>query len=239
MYMDESGDGGLPRPHGASNTRHMVYAGVVVNGAQNFELRQGTEELLSQFFGEDEEPDELHYGDLINDRGVYENIRGEQKKNIADAVFEVVKDVEPTIIATVIDKRRHGNQYADPWQPKPYIFRGSIARFQYYVDNHGSVGLTICDAEESFIHTQLRKIVNDARSDGVRIVEEGSKLTNIMDSVMFTPSHMSPGIQIADFVAYAIWSKFEYGNDRRYQEIDHLFRDPPDTDFSEPSLLPE
>lgn len=239
MYMDESGDGGLPAPHGASTTKHMVYAGAVINGEQNFELKKQVQELLNKYFDDDERPEELHYGDIINDRGIYGELDGITKKAISDDVFEVIKDISPTIISTVIDKKKHGNKYVDPWSPKPYIFRSTIGRFQYYVDDHDCVGIAIADSEQSFIDDTLREIVYDAKSDGIRVVEEGSKLTNIMDSVLFTPSEMSPGIQIADFIAYAIWCHYEYGNSRRYNEIKHLFRNPSGTRFTEPSLLPK
>lgn len=237
MYMDESGDGGLPSPYGASNTRHMVYAGAVVSAAQNLALRRGVEKIFALEFGSDV-PEELHYGDIINDRGIYDDMEGIQKKEIADAVFDLITDVEPTIIATVIDKKKHGNRYTDPWPPKPYIFRATVARFQYYCDVNSGVGMVVADAEQSFIDNELRQIVYNAKSDGVRIVEKGSKLTNIMDSVLFTPSEMSPGIQIADFIAYAIWSDHEYGNSRRWNQIKHLMRDPEGSGFTEPSLLP-
>ena len=50
-----------------------------------------------------------------------------------------------------------------------------------------------------------------------------NRLEGIVESILFHDSKSSSGLQLTDFCAYAIWSKFERGNDNRFKEIYPLF----------------
>jgi len=242
LYLDESGDDGPPPPHGESKTDHMVYAGIVATPSQNLELKEGVDYILTRHFDSQgyDRPEELHYGALINDRGRYSQLKGIEKKNLADDVFRLINQVEPTLMGTVMDKRAQIEKYDDPAHPKAYSFRWTVERFHYYLEEKKSAGMVIADAEEGKIDKKIRELLYEAKYEGISITKDkGSRVPRIMDSVALTPSEMSPGVQIADFVAYAVLSKYDRDKGDRFQEISHLWRSPPETEFQEPSLIPK
>ncbi|MDZ7701795.1 MAG: DUF3800 domain-containing protein [Halobacteriales archaeon] len=242
LYLDESGDDGEPPPHGNSPTQHIVYAGIIVTPGQNLELKEGAEYLLSRHFDSKgyERPEELHYGDIINDRGNYKQLDGIEKKELSDDVFDLINQVEPVLMGTVMDKKNQLEKYDNPSHPKAYAFRWTVERFHYYLEEDSTAGMVIADAEEGKIDLILKNLLYEAKYDGISIIKDkGSRIPRIMDSVALTPSEMSPGVQIADFVAYATLSKFERDKGNRFDEIGELWRDPDDSDFREPSLIPE
>lgn len=242
LYLDESGDAGAPPPFGSSPTRHLVYAGMIVTPSQNLEMKEGVDYILAKHFDTQgyERPAELHYGALINDRGEYIQLEDIEKKELANDVFELIKQIEPVLMGTVMDKKAQLEQYDEPSHPKAYSFRWTVERFHYYLEEEVAAGMVIADAEEGKIDQQIRELLHEAKYEGISIIEDkGSRVPRIMDSVALTASEMSPGVQLADFIAYVTHSKFEREQDRRFQEISHLWRDPSDTDFTEPSLIPQ
>lgn len=44
--------------------------------------------------------------------------------------------------------------------------------------------------------------------------------TNILNNVVNCPSHFSPGIQLADFVAHSVWKKRERDISAYYDKLD-------------------
>ena len=64
-----------------------------------------------------------------------------------------------------------------------------------------------------------------------------SRLEKILNGVLFTPSYGSPGVQLADFVAYATFSKFERNKSQRFEQVDPLWRRV--GGFREPSVIPK
>ena len=239
LYMDESGDAGLPEEH-SSHTRHMVYAGVILTPEQCYEVQEGVQEILDDHFTERgiEPPEELHYNDVVRERGSYGELTGMQRKALCDSVFELMERVEPVLIATVIDKKKHEERYVDPVSPKSYSFRSNVERFHFFLDDQDEYGSVIIDESENFVDNRLRRLVYQATDEGIKLAGTGTKIPRIMDSAMTTPSEMSPGVQLADFVAYVTWCHYERDQSDRYQQINQLWRDPSGDQFTEPSLLP-
>jgi len=88
---------------------------------------------------------------------------------------------------------------------------------------------------------EMQQMVHESRKAGIKIggmqpIMTDSHLDNVLNSVVCCPSHMSPGVQIADFVAYAVFSHFERGKSRRYEQVAPLWRRA--GRFTEPSVVP-
>lgn len=237
LYLDESGDPGDPPGLGGSGSTHFVYAGVVVDPEQNLEFKECVEYLMGLHFDEKgyDRPEELHYGDLINDRFEYSALEDIEKKELADDVFKTIKQVEPELIGSVIDKEHYFEESNDNPHPKTFALRRTVARFHRHINQEGSAGMVIADAERGEIDDYIQSILHSAKSKGIGEKQNtGSKIPRIMDSVAITPSEMSPGVQIADFVAYATFSAVERGKRERFEEISDQWKSTPDVDGSEP-----
>lgn len=244
LYLDESGDSGWPQDYGgASPNRHFIYAGLVVDGEQNYQLRMGVEDIIQRYFPlQMERPEELHYADLIHNKGTYGDLTNDEAKSMADDVFDLIKDVEPILMGTVVDKRRMRDRYGkDAFPPKRYGFRATVDRFNMHLEANDAVGTVTIDVADRGFDRKLRQLVYDAQDSGIEIAgsrKDSSKVPHIMDTITMSPSEMSPGIQIADYVAYVTRHEHEYGDSDRYQEIEHLFRDPDGASLTEPSVVP-
>lgn len=244
LYIDESGDSGwMPKHGGASSSQHLAYAGIVVDGKQNYNIRKGVENIMQNHFPQPQgRPEELHYADLIHDKGVYDDLSNSECKSIADDVFDLINEVEPILMATVVDKKQMKERYGgDADNPKQYAFRATVDRFNKHLEAHDNVGTVTIDVAEYRFDKQLRRLVFEAQNSGIEISgarKDSSKIPRIMDTVTLSPSEMSPGLQIADFVAYATRHEYEYGGSNRFDEISDLFRDPEGVSLTEPSLVP-
>ena len=100
--------------------------------------------------------------------------------------------------------------------------------------------MTIVDTQS--FEKEMQQMVHESRKVGIKIggtrpILTDSNLENVLNSVVCCPSHMSPGVQIADFVAYATFSHFERNKSRRYDQARSLWRKA--GRFSEPSVVPK
>jgi hypothetical protein len=215
----------------------------VVDGEQNYEIRNGVENILQQYFPQSSSrPEELHYADLIHNKSYYDDLTDDKAYSMANDVFDLIKGVEPTLMGTVVDKRRMRTRYGDnAYPPKRYGFRATVDRFNKHLAANDAVGTVTIDVGDRGFDRKLRQLVYDAQDSGIEIAgskKDGSNVPNIMDTITMSPSEMSPGIQLADYVAYVTRHEHEYGNSDRYEEISHLWRDPDQAALEEPSVVP-
>jgi len=54
-----------------------------------------------------------------------------------------------------------------------------------------------------------------------------STYSSLIETLFFTPSHLSTGVQVADLVAGSIWRKFERDDDRCYKLVEPSIRRSP------------
>lgn len=245
LYIDESGDSGwLPEHGGSSNEPYFIYAGVVLTPAENYELKQKLNNIINEYFTGWQRPEEIHYAEICHKTGVYENLDDEELQDLRDDLFRLILDIEPVLMASVVDKARMKERYGD-WAnpPKRYCFRSIVDRFHMQLEEDDDVGMITMDASDRSVDTRLRNFIYNAQGSGISLpgtqYKEDSTLPRIMDTVTVTPSEMSPGIQIADIVAYQVRHKYRYESESNgFSLIEHLFRDPDGASLTEPSVIP-
>lgn len=101
-----------------------------------------------------------------------------------------------------VDRRQlHEGESAPMW-----AFRLLSERFEFSLNNEvPRVGLIICDQED--VHDeQMRTAIYSGTA--------WTKLPNIAETVLFVPSHHSPGVQFADFVAGAAGRWWNFRDDK-------------------------
>lgn len=162
---------------------------------------------------------------------------------MADRVWNLILDIRPTLLGSVVDKagmkRRYGNR---AFPPNEYAMRATIERYDRDLEAEDMLGMVIMATESLESDRALRTLVHRARQDGISLGganylrDNDRRLENILNSVTFTPSEMSPGIQLADYVAYATYSAFERGRSNRFDQVGHLWRGI--GPYREPSVIP-
>ncbi len=162
------------------------------------------------------EPRELHYHHIINNRFPYNKMTN--KKKLADDIFEVIRSSKIVLFAMVLEKQRHWDKYVTPLPPSQHMLEAMINRFELYLRRIDDVGAIVVDksgtADESLVTA-----FEVYKREGTNF----QKITRIIDTIFFTPSETSAFLQLCDFVAYAVFSKFERGKDDRFREIESKF----------------
>lgn len=244
LYLDESGDGGwTPKFGGNSSEPYFVYAGAILTPSQNHELKRSIDEILDSYFDKGK-PEEIHYADICQGNKEYKQLTEENRGSLRDNIFEAILEIEPTLMATVIDKNRLKYKYKNnALPPKSLAFRATVDRFHKHLKSNGCIGNVVIDAGESSIDRELRNLIYDAKEDGIKLPgvrnDADTTLPRLMDTVNVTPSEMSPGIQLADVIAYQVRHEYRYPDTSHgFNAIEHLFRDPDEASLTEPSLVP-
>lgn len=236
LYIDESGDPGWPKPEGSSNTKWYTMSGVVFTPGQDLRAKETTNKILCKYISEEirgKYPDkryELHYTDLANGNNIYHKLKREQRKEMADKVFDFILDLKATIVSASVNKLDLKKQRdCGVCDPKYITMHTVLSKFSAYLNKRNMVGYVIFD-EESYQHDKkIKNQIHEIRKRGVGIPgilrqpPYNSKLENVLNTIQFCPSELSPGIQYADFVAKSVWNHREWGKSDRYSQIDPLW----------------
>lgn len=242
LYLDESGERDWPKPWGRSSDRYYVLAGPVLTPSQDKIAHERIPSILEEFFPNPlARPTELHYNELVANVGPYQLLSSDQKKGMADTVWAFILELKPPLMASVVDKELMKSNYGSrAMKPGEYAVRATIERFDKDLEREGRLGMAIIDVQS--FEREIQEMVHNAKTDGIKIggpnlrEDQDRKLRFVLNSAVFSPSHMSPGIQIADYVAYATRSHFERHKGDRYREFEHLWKC--GWNFREPSLIP-
>lgn len=230
LYLDASGGDDWPPPIGRSPTKFYVLAGLAIQ-PENWETAfTQVAELINEYFPDPKKrPNELHYSELIARKGPYGLLSESKRKELADNVFKITRNIKPTLFAIVVDKIRHYNQYKKPELPKQLALRFIAPHFSKFLQRRNEVGILIYDTNQARSDMFLREFLERARKAGIVLqtwedpLRTQNRLDKVVESIFFLESHLSPIIQLTDFCAYAIFSKYEHGKEDRFNEIYDLF----------------
>lgn len=245
LHIDESGSPRWPKPWGTNPDTQYVVAGLIMDGTQIAEVTDRVPAILERYFPDaTTRPKELHYGDIINKRRVWSKLSDSERKAACDEVFALILDVSPTLMGTVVLKDRLKRRYRDfAISPVLYGLRATLGRFDgHLISAGGARGDVVLDTAGMEADLNVRELVDAIRRDGTRMGTRraspgrlDSHLSQV-DEVRCVDSREDHGIQLADFVAYAVRAKFERGQDRRYNQLARLWRK--HGDKTEPFILP-
>ena len=248
LYLDSAGDPGWPPPFGKSKLQWYVVAGVALTPEADLHAYEETDKILKKYIPSTEwhSPKfELCYHDLIRGKGIYSTLSHPQRLSMANEVFDLLLNLEPVLFATAINKLRLKQRYgANAYPPKSLSIRATIHRFAMFLKRKNMVGSVIMDEEEYRKDRKLQLMVRTFKRKGIIIrgwayqpiyVE---KIDRVLNTINFTPSVTTPGIQLADFCSRSVWQHFERGKSRRFHQLSPLW-DRSDSIIYEPSVFPK
>jgi hypothetical protein len=96
------------------------------------------------------------------------------------------------------------------YSPSSLALRATSHRFQMTLKRLESCGMVAMDSEVLRKDKELQEMVHRMKRVGANLrgltyqPTYSDKLENVLNTVVFCPSHMSGGIQLADMVAYII-----------------------------------
>jgi hypothetical protein len=228
-----------------------VLAGLAVTPEADHRAHVEVKRLLEKYVPETErrkwptEKYELHYHDIIRGKNIFSHLTDLERKHLSDELFDLIINLKPVLFATAIDKSKLKQEYGvRAHSPRSLAIRATIHRFSMYLNTNKLFGFVILDEEEYRKDKELQQMAHEFRTEGVILRGWGyqpvyeDKLDNVLNSIMFTPSHMSPGIQLADACSRVTWYQHEYGGSTRFAQLTSLWnRD--SKRIYEPSTIPK
>ncbi len=163
-------------------------------------------------------PAELHCSYLRSGKREYAHLpAADRPKLLQDAcgIVTGMLDKELRLFTVIVDKawwyaNNPGKSGIDLYNE---AFEQVVNRFDLFLrrrhaDGQSSKGIMIVDPCATDLCKALKVSLSNFQSSGTR----WSNLYNVIESVFFTGSHESPGLQLADLCSYSVWRLVESGD---------------------------
>ena len=229
LYIDASGDPGRPKPNGNSTTNFYCLFGISIDPEKHLpSINKEVNSIIDKYFPQNP-PAELKYSWLIGGKNEYSVLDKPTRKKLADDIFNIIKEIEPTLFGVVIEKKVHYEKYVSPIDPREYALRVMLGRFTKYLERISEFGVVIADSEDKKTTDRLRNAELDFRKNGIVMLPSNSnyssrnKLQLLVENILYQDSKASRMVQLADFGAYVLASKYERHKDRRFNELKPFF----------------
>lgn len=214
LYLDDAGS------VKSAGEKHFVLSGICVFERQVHFLNSGLDDLARKICPQDPDLLEFHGSHMLPGKGFWRSIRDrtDRRKHILHALAECRKLVGNwALFGVVVDKR-----VVSPEDPVEFAFEQICSRFDAFLKRefrkgNKQRGLIILD--KSTRETRLQGLATEFGKSGHRY----GILHSLADVPMFVDSGATRAIQYADLVSYALWQKFEKGDDAFFGVIDDAF----------------
>ena len=248
LYLDSSADPGWPPPFGKSRLQWYVVGGLALTPQSDLDAYRETDRILKKYIPEQEwrSPKfELCYHHLLRGKGIFSTLTHPERLAIANEVFDLILTLKSPLFASVVDKLRLKQKYGvEAYDPKLLGIRATIHRFSMFLKSHNAVGNVTMDSEEYRKDHKIQEMVKTFKRTGIIIrgflynPTYTDRIDRVLNTINFTDSSMSPGIQLADFVCRTTWQHYERSKSQRFKQISKLWnRD--ETRIYEPSVFPK
>lgn len=204
VYIDETGSAGK----GAKNQPNLILVAVVVDEVRVKTLGERMREIAAAHLGEGRRGFEWHGVEVWNRHGAWSGKNPPELLTAFEEVIGLLEELDVWVGHSTIHKDRLRSKYGDSMSEDAYLLA-----LQYLVEKidscHSSEQrLRILIADEAKQH-QLKAInmVTDMQEIGSgRVLGRWQKspLTSVIDSMHFVDSARSPGVQLADMVAFIL-----------------------------------
>lgn len=234
LYTDGSGGSDWFRPVGKSPHRFHTLAGLIIDPESDLLAKDRVDKILDSYIPEETRgirPDneyELHFNAIKSARGIYRKIDKKERDEMIYRTFETIVELKPIAIASTVDKVAERQKWGErAFHPQSYAMRSVVHKFSMHLNRLDKIGSVVYDEDKIQFNLLLQKAITNFRKNGIVIGPQATldKLKNILNNINFCPSHLSPGLQLADFAASAIWHKYERDNDEFYKLIEPLWED--------------
>ncbi|MFI9245810.1 DUF3800 domain-containing protein [Streptomyces sp. NPDC053086] len=205
VYIDETGSVGK----GANKQKLLTLAAVLVHEDKVQSLAEKFRQVARKHLGWVPADLELHGNQIWNGTGPWASLTPPELIAVYEDAIAVINDLDVGVSCASIHKERLHTRYDGDADGNAYLL---ALQFLLEKIDSGYPGNKILIADEQKEH-QLRavRMVADLQDWGGGEVP-GTKLKTVIDSIHFVSSHASPGVQLADLVAYALqrrWNNWD------------------------------
>jgi hypothetical protein len=244
LYLDASGDFGWRPPYGNSQSKFYVLAGLALTPEAEYKAKTELPNIVDKYFTS--KPKELKYTYIISNKiEPFKSLDENQRKALSDDIFTLILEMSPILFATVVDKEKLKERYGDrAYDPKYLSLISTISRFSMMLKRNSDTGQVIMDDEHARKDKDLQKTIHKLRANDTIIRSRNynppsiERLERITNSILFSHSEASEGIQLADFIAKVVWIKYTHAKINRFMQIEKLF-DHNEYRYFDPCLIPK
>jgi hypothetical protein len=194
IFFDESKNG----------PEHSHYhIGAICIDEENLQsVEQEISNLAIEVFGSSvlQKSTEFHASEIYGRKNHFRNITDFDYLNgILEKIFIILsrKDV------FLIDIQINTQLLYGPQSPEDIAFMFLCERANTFLRAKNSLGMLIGDRENNKVSTRFSTSLSEYKVDGTEFAY-GTKITNLVDSVHFTESHLSRFLQLADVYAWIL-----------------------------------
>lgn len=248
LYLDSCGDPGWRAPNGNSTVKYYAVAGLALTSVADMTADQEVNRLLTKYIPDAESQGfkrEICYHHLIYGKDQYQNLEDTQRLTMANEIFDLLLQLKPVLFATVVNKIRMKERYGvNAYDPKVYAIQATIHRFAMFLKRQtNGIGNVMMDSEEYKRDHLLQEMVRTFKRTG--IIMRGwayqpryeERLERILNTIAFSDSDLSSGIQLADVCSRTTWQRYEHNLSGRYNQLNPLWNRQ-GTIIYEPSIIP-
>ena len=205
LYLDEAGVS-----NGWNKQKSFVIAGIAVHEGKIYELSKQIDTLQKKYFPRILIPIEFHAHDIRQFKNHFRNIEPEVRTKILKEIYSVIGNCtfpDLIIFATTIDI----TAVVDETKVLEQVFEDVCEKFnsflmhQFKYKNKPSKGLLLIDRNREEIYRHLVNEFKKKTSHGY--------LGNIVDIPYFARCNQTRMLQLADFVASAVFQYYEHDDD--------------------------
>ena len=213
LYIEASGD---PGPYTGMNTQFYVLGGVCLSYNDWKFITDDFRAIVSKYFKTFPLP-EIHATKLMRGKAPFDII---DFKQLTDDIAKFLSQAHITLFGIAIDKEEYLKRgYGRPNTIVNKALEEIVNRFHIWLQRQQTFGLIVTGASTKGFDTSIRSAYEYFRQQGATFVT----LNRIIDTIFFTPSETAIGIQIADFVSYAIKRNYENEDSKVFNQIERKF----------------
>jgi hypothetical protein len=217
IYIDDSGE----KEYGSNTSRYFVYAGVIVDRADEDAIVAEIDELKRAAFGTTDVEIKSNWLriDRERERRYFKpfGITPARLDQFGEEVGRLMTSDRLTYLAAAIDKPAMLEKYPNPWYPSATAYQFLLQRYERHCADAGASGLiTVDDMDGSSPkNNQWRDLL---RAHHTRLKKDGCPLTkmtfpNMPKAPLFASSKGLNLLQLADLLAYNVFRHFrEHGD---------------------------
>ncbi|MBP3977856.1 DUF3800 domain-containing protein [Microbacterium sp. BLY] len=198
VYLDETGSVG----RGARRQPLLRLVGVVVKEETVERLGSRMTELAMEHLGWRPTDFEFHAYELWNARDPWVGKEPAELLAAYEAVIALLAELDIWVVHSAIRKSALHERYDGRYDSNAYLL--ALQFLLGKLDNWRTGAMRIVVADEAKEHeTRAIRLVRDMQTWGNGVVP-GRQLQTVIDSMHYVDSRDSPGVQLADFVAFVL-----------------------------------
>jgi uncharacterized protein DUF3800 len=208
LYLDESGDHTYKNLDDIGH-RYLALLGVWFKQRDEYlSFVHGLQQFKDTIFGErPDNPVILHRTDIINRRGAFGILCDDDKRRRFDSgLLELISSAQFKMICVLLDKRRHQQQYSDPFHPYHYCLAAMLERYAGWLVYKNVIGDVMAESRGGEEDLQLKQAYRRTYESGtLHFDHEKFRSALTSKDIKIQPKKANiAGLQLADVLAYPV-----------------------------------